>query len=157
MLLIGSVVTAQVPAARHVQNAAPSARNQATIQGTVLDRNARPYPNAIVRLRNLLTHELDDTSTSSEAGTFMFVVKPGIPYVVEVGDEVGRVLAVGTAITPLGGEAVIATVSTTLASRATSLAGLFRDSAGLVLSVASSAGVTALSAWQPPPPASPEK
>jgi hypothetical protein len=158
MLLIGSVVTAQTPPAEHVMKAAPtSARNEATIQGRVLDRNAHPYPNAIVRLRNLLTHQLEDTSTSGETGEFMFLVKPGIPYVVEVGDELGRVLAVSNAITPLGGEAVAATVSTTLTSQVASVAGLFRESAGLVLSAASSAGVTALSAWELPPPASPEK
>ena len=163
MLLFGSVIAAQVKtpdqvvkkvSARAVNPVGP---NEAIIQGTVLDRDARPYPNASVRLRNLLTHAVEDTSSSNDIGEFMFVVKPGIPYVVEVSDELGRVLAVGNAITPLGGEAVTAVVSTTLAGQAKSLVGLFGESAGAVLSAASGAGITALSASPSLAPASPEK
>jgi hypothetical protein len=163
MLLFGSVIAAQVKApaqvvkkvsSRAVNSTAP---DEAIIHGTVLDRSARPYPNATVRLRNLLTHAVEDTSSSNETGEFMFVVKPGLPYVVEVTDEVGRVLAVGNAITPLGGETVAAVVSTTLAGQAKSLAGMFGETAGMVLSAASSVGITALSASQAVVPASPEK
>jgi len=151
ILLFGAIVAAQVQPVNQ-------SRSETLIRGTVLDKNSRPLPNAPLRLRNLATHQIEQMSTSTARGEFSFVVRPGATYVVELSDRVGRVLAVGSALTPVQGEAVSTVVSMgTALPVAKSLVGVFGDSAGLVVSAASSAGITALAPTPPPPPASPER
>jgi hypothetical protein len=166
LLVFGGVISGQVmppvaPAA--VPNTATSgvvnvnARSaQGMIHGTAVDRDAAPLPNATVRLRNLASQQIEKTSTANQLGEFTFIVKPEIPYVVEIADQTGQILAIGNVVTAQAGEVASAVVTVPVRLPA-AVAGLMGNTAGSVLSAASGAGITALkSAEFEPPPASPE-
>ena len=68
-----------------------------------MDTDASPLPNASVRLRNLVSSEIEKTSTADNFGEFTFVVQPEIPYVVEIADQAGRTIAVGNVVTTQAG------------------------------------------------------
>ncbi len=125
---------------------------QALINGTAVDNNAVPLANATVRLRNLAANEIEQTMTANYLGQFTFVARPEIPYVVEVADRVGRILAVGDIITAQAGDVAGAIVS--IPSRIPAVAGVFGDTASSVLSAATGTGITVI---EPDPPLSPEK
>ena len=65
---------------------------------------------------------------------------PDVPYVVEVADQAGRVVAVGDIVTPNAGEVAASVVS--LPSRLPALAGLFGETASAVISAATGTGLT---------------
>lgn len=158
----GVVVSAEqaavsVPAKRATRKpVAATARHgnqiESVISGTALDSKSNPLPNAALRLRNLQIRKIEQSATSDHLGEFRFVVKPQVPYVVELVDRAGRVLAVGDVITPEVGE--VAGTIVALPGKLPALAGLFGDTAGAVISATVGAGITAL---QPVPPVSPEK
>ncbi len=125
---------------------------QALINGTAVDTNAVPLANATVRLRNLAANEIEQTVTANYLGQFTFVARPEIPYVVEIADRVGRILAVGDIITAQAGDVAGAIIS--IPSRVPAVAGVFGDTASSVLSAATGTGITAI---EPDPPLSPEK
>jgi hypothetical protein len=164
LLLYGSITTAQM-----VRPLAPSASPNTTttgvvstsarsahgiIHGTAVDRDSLPMPHATVRLRNLASGEIEKTSTVDREGEFTFVVQPEVPYVVEVADQQGQVLAVGNVVTTEPGEVAgsIVSVPSTPPS-----AGLLSNSTGSVISAASGAGVIPVRSQSEPPPASPDK
>ena len=124
------------------------------IHGRAIDRDSSPLPNATVRLRNLATGAIEKTSTANQLGEFTFIVKPEIPYVVEMADQAGQILAVGNIVTVQVGEVAGAVVQVPV--RLPALAGLLGNTAGSVVSAASGAGITALQSNFEPPPASPE-
>jgi hypothetical protein len=134
-----------------------NARNgQGMIHGTAVDRDASPLPNATVRLRNLSSGNIDKVLTADQAGEFTFIVQPDIPYVVEIADQAGKVLAIGNVVTAQAGE-VAGSVVAVPVRLPVAVAGLMGNTAGSVVSAASGAGITALkSAEFEPPPASPD-
>lgn len=115
---------------------------QALISGTAVDAGEAPLPNITVRLRNLQTNQVEHTTTANGAGEFMFVARPDIPYVVEIADTAGRVIAVGDVIVAQAGDVAGAVV--TVPTRLPAMAGMFADTAGSVVSAAAGTGVTAV-------------
>jgi hypothetical protein len=85
-------------------------------------------------------------------GEFTFAARPEVPYVVEIADAAGRVVAVGDVIIAATGDVAAAVVS--IPSRLPAVAGVFSDTAGSVVSAVVSTGVTVI---PPPPPLSPEQ
>ncbi len=85
-------------------------------------------------------------------GEFTFVARPEIPYVVEVTDAAGRVIAIGDVVIAQAGDVAAALVS--IPSRLPALAGVFSETAGSVVSAAASTGVTVVPNL---PPVSPNR
>src|SRR5580765_1368400 len=71
---------------------------QSMIHGVAIDVEAHPLPSASVRLRNLTTNQVEQKVTANLAGEFNFVAQPEIPYVVEIIDQAGHIIAVGDVI-----------------------------------------------------------
>lgn len=115
---------------------------EALIKGAATDINNAPLAHASVRLRNLLSNQIEQTSYSNEDGEFTFFARPEVPYVVEIADQAGRIVAVGDIITAQAGDVAGAIV--TVPSKLPSLAGVFGESAGSVASAATGTGITAL-------------
>src|ERR1700687_1287623 len=89
--------------------AAPGA--QGVIHGTAVDINSSPLPHATVRLRNLQTNQIEQISSSNQIGEFSFGAQPEIPYVVEIADQAGRIVAVGEGVVVHAGDVAGAIVS----------------------------------------------
>jgi hypothetical protein len=117
------------------------------INGVALDRSQVPIPNAKVRLRNLEINDIEQVVTADEFGAFSFAAQPNVPYVVEIADHAGRVIAVGDVIMANTGEVAGAVVS--LPARLPALAGVFTDTAHSVISAATSSGLTVIDPLQP--------
>jgi hypothetical protein len=135
--------TAAVKASRESANAAArhAARNiRSLINGVVVDSDQAPLPNVTVRLRNLDVNEIEQVVTANGAGEFSFVARPNVPYVVEIADQAGRIVAVGDVILANAGEVAGAVVA--LPSRLPALAGVFGDTASSVMSAATGTGLT---------------
>lgn len=128
------------------------APGQALISGTAVDIAATPLANVTVRLRNLVNNQIEHVATANRLGEFTFVARPEVPYVVEIADAAGRIIAVGDVITAQAGDVAATVVS--IPTRLPALAGVFSDTAGSVISAAASAGVTVIPTA---PPLSPEK
>jgi hypothetical protein len=128
-------------------------KGEALINGTAADVNSVPLPNATVRLRNLSDNRIEQVAVSDQFGKFSFIARPEVPYVVEVSDRLGHLLAVGDVIIVQAGE--VAAAAVTIPSRVSALAGLFGETASTVLSAASMAGMAVVDPDDPP--LSPEK
>jgi hypothetical protein len=110
------------------------------INGVAVDGQQSPLPNAIIRLRNLELNEIEQVVTASQIGEFSFVARPDVPYVIEIADQAGRIIAIGDVIMANAGEVASAVVS--LPSRVPALAGVFSDTASSVMSAAAGIGLT---------------
>lgn len=115
---------------------------QALISGTAVDAGEAPLPNATVRLRNLQTNQVEKETTANPVGEFTFAARPEVPYVVEIADAAGRVVAVGDVIIAQAGDVAGAIVA--IPTKLPALAGMFTDTAGSVVSAATGTGVTAI-------------
>jgi hypothetical protein len=115
---------------------------EALINGTAIDADLIPIPNAPVRLRNLESRDIEQRKMADATGDFSFTVRAGIPYIVEIADSTGRILAVGDVVIAQPGDVVGALVA--IAAKVPSTAGLFTDSIGSVISSAAGMGVTAV-------------
>lgn len=134
-----------VKAARQSANAATrkAASNiRSLINGTAIDSDQSPLPNATIRLRNIAKNEIEQVVTANEVGEFSFIAKPDVPYVVEIADHAGRIVAVGDVIMANAGEVAGAIVA--LPSRLPALAGVFGDTASSVMSAATGTGLTVM-------------
>jgi len=130
----------------------PAKGSQALINGSTVDTNSTPLPNTTVRLRNLETNQIEQTAIANQAGGFSFVAVPEVPYVVEVVDKSGQIIAVGDVIIAHAGEVAAATV--TIASKVATIASGFAETARALAALASNVAVTVA---DPEPPLSPEK
>jgi len=152
VVLSTSIVSAQ-QAARPVTPAVKTARQSANaaaqrtakdirslINGVAIDSDQAPLPKAIIRLRNIEANEIEQVVTANEAGEFSFIARPDVPYVVEIADHTGRIVAVGDVIMANAGEVAGALV--TLPSRLPALANVFGDTASSVMSAATGTGLT---------------
>lgn len=148
-LALAAAGPAETP--RSVARTLTVAPDKCLIYGTAVDVDATPVPNAPVRLRNLQSRLIEQTSATNSAGEFSFVAQPDIAYVVEIADQPGRVIAVGDVVVPRAGEMAGGTVVIP-GPIAAGFNGLFRASAGAVASAVAGAGMTLK-----PPPVSPEK
>jgi hypothetical protein len=149
---LASAQVAAAPVTRVVHKGA-----QSMIHGVAVDVDSHPLPNVNVRLRNLKANKVEQKTTANLAGEFNFVAQPEIPYVVELADQTGRIVAVGDVIVVHAGEVAAAMVA--IPTRLPTLAGVFGETAGSVISAAAGTGLTALQSTvaAPPPPASPEQ
>jgi hypothetical protein len=135
--------TAVVKTARQSANAAAqrAAKDiRSLINGVAIDSDQTPLPNATIRLRNLESNEIEQVLTANEMGEFSFIARPDVPYVVEIADQAGRIVAVGDVIMANAGEVAGAVVA--LPSRLPALAGVFGDTASSVMSAATGTGLT---------------
>ena len=147
-----------VRVARQQRSPAPSAPPQTArsiVHGTAVDNRSRPLPGAKVQLRNLQINEIEQVESANQLGEFTFVVQPEVPYVVEIADRAGRIIAVGNVITAQVGEVAGAVVA--IPTGLPALAGVFGETAGSVISAASSAGITAIEATMSETSVSPER
>ena len=136
-------VTPAVKVARQSANAAAqrTAKDiRSLINGVAIDSDQTPLPKATIRLRNIEANEIEQVVTANEAGEFSFIARPDVPYVVEIADQAGRIVAVGDVIMANPGEVAGAVV--TLPSRLPALAGVFGDTASSVMSAATGTGLT---------------
>jgi hypothetical protein len=117
---------------------------QAVIRGVAVDAGSKPVANAKVQLRNLGTRAVDQVGLANQLGEFSFVIRPETPYVVELADVSGQIVAVGDVIIAHVGDVASATVA--LPTRIAGMAGLFTETAGSVVSAATSMGITAVEA-----------
>ena len=145
LLATAPVMAQQQPA----PGTAPADR--AVIAGTVLDQDSRPLPDARIRLRNLRTSRIEQTSSTNRKGEFRFLADPDTPYLVELVDSEAGIVAVSDVVTLNRGE-----VSGTLliAAARSSFAQFFGITAGALATALSGLGITTL---QVEPPLSPEK
>jgi hypothetical protein len=119
---------------------------KSAIHGTVIDTTHSPVPNAAVRLRNLQTNQIEQISTANRMGEFDFAAQPETPYVVEIADQTGHIVAVGDVVVAQGGGVAGATVA--IPTRLPGLAGVFSQTARSVVSAATSTGITAVEAFR---------
>jgi hypothetical protein len=112
---------------------------QSLINGVVIDSDQMPLKYANVRLRDISANVIEQVTTANQLGEFSFVARPGVPYLVEITDRAGRVIAVGDVILTNIGEVAGAVVA--LPSRAPALAGMFRETATSVISAATIIGL----------------
>jgi hypothetical protein len=117
---------------------------QAVIRGVAVDAGARPVANAKVQLRNLASREVEQVGSANQVGEFSFVARSETPYIVEIADLSGRVLATSDVIVAHVGDVAAATVA--LPTRIVATTGLFTETAGSVVSAATSMGITAVEA-----------
>lgn len=153
--LLSAVLAAagQIEPPRTVAEMQVANPDKCVIYGTAVDLNAAPLPDVRVRLRNLETRTIEQVSTTNRIGEFVFVALPDVPYVVEIADRPGRVLAVGDVILIRAGEVAGSVIVVPAPIQGS--AGLFRSTAGSVASAVAGTGL----AWlgSPDPPLSPEK
>src|SRR5262245_7332319 len=125
---------------------------QALINGTATDASAAPVPNVSVRLRNLATGQIEQVATATETGEFTLTARPDVPYVIEIADKAGHILAVGDVITLQAGDVASAVIA--VPARLPAVTGMFANTASAVLAAAMTAGIAVV---DPSPPLSPEK
>jgi hypothetical protein len=118
------------------------------IRGTAISADEVPLPAQSVRLRNLNTSTIEQVSITDQAGVFSFITAPEIPYIVEIVDQPGRVVAVGDVVIGRAGEVTGGFVMVPAAIPAYSNA--FKSTAGAVLSALGGTGLTALAPEAPP-------
>ena len=153
VMLSTSVISAQKVAPSAAASKVPARSVKSLINGAAVDRDQTPLPNATVRLRNLQVNKVEQTVATNKSGEFSFSVEPDVPYVVELADQTGRIIAVGDVITVVNGEVAGAVVA--IPSKLPALAGIFGETASSVLSAVAGTGLTVVD--PDVPPLSPEK
>lgn len=111
---------------------------QSLINGVAVDSDQSPLPSQNIRLRNLEANAVEQTAITNGLGEFTFVARPTIPYVVEIADQDGRIVAVGDVIVPNPGEVT----GSVVAVPGRVLPGTFSDTASAVKSAATDSGLT---------------
>jgi hypothetical protein len=140
------------PAISGPSTTSPAFGGKALINGTVVDVNGTPLQNAVVRLRNLTSKQVEQVATANRLGQFALAVRPDVPYVVEIVDGAERILAVGDIIIVQSGD--VSTVVISIPTRLPANTGIFTDTVGSVLTAAAGLGLTTLPSA---PPLSPER
>jgi hypothetical protein len=115
VMLSTSVVSAQRPvrpvapaASREPAAAGPRATSavKSLINGVAIDSHQKPLPKARLRLRNLEINAIEQNTTANNSGEFTFAARPNVPYVVEIADHAGRIVAVSDVMVANAGEVV---------------------------------------------------
>ena len=113
----------------------------ASVVGVVWQHDDSPLPNALVRLRNVVTGRVTATATADSVGRVVFTVERGT-YILELITDAGHIQAVGHVFEVSPGQTVATFVR--LPARAPRMAGLFSNAATAVLSTAAALGITAV-------------
>jgi hypothetical protein len=125
------------------------------VMGKAQGPNLQALPRVRVQLRNTDTGDLVGSTTSTEAGEFSFAGLAPANYVVEVADESGKILGIGTPFSlPAGTTATASVLSLApggigTASSGLSLFGMGHVTSLAVLGAASAASITAVVATRP--------
>jgi hypothetical protein len=127
---------------RAVQDPGASRPRMTAVQGTAWAADNTPIPNALLRLRNVITGKIVATTVADADGRFTFAGIPEGTYLVELVSERGRVLAVGHVFTVSPGETVATFVR--LGAKVRWVSGFFGTAALAVVAGAATAGVVAL-------------
>ncbi len=145
----GQTVTPSKPMSASARSLVRGAagRSLSMIQGQAVYTDRSPIAFANLRLRNTETGRIEQMTTANYTGDFSFLADPGAPYIIELVDEAGRVLATGSIIVANAGQTAGALVM--LPTRIPTLAGLFGNTAGAIISSAASTGITAVTATSP--------
>ena len=151
MLANPGLATQERQAARGAGAAARKVKSM--VNGVAVDSDKTPLPNARVRLRNLQVNEVEKVATANQLGEFNFAIAPDVPYVVELADQSGNIVAVSDVLVANAGEVAGAVIS--LPSKLPALAGMFGETASSVLSAVAGTGLTVVDPDLPP--LSPEK
>jgi hypothetical protein len=122
------------------------------IRGTATTPDTAAVADMPVRLRNLDTSMIEQVTATNRAGEFSFIAKSEVPYVVEIVDQPGRVIAIGPVVVARSGE--VAGSALVVPTAIPAYAGGFKTTAGAVLSALGGAGLTTLPSA---PPLSPER
>lgn len=115
---------------------------QLLIKGTAQDTNQTPLPRVRLRLRNLSSNRIDDATNANVLGEFTFAARADVPYIVEIADDNGRVVAVSDVITAQAGD--VASTIVTVPAKLPNMTGMFADSASAILLAATGTGITVL-------------
>jgi hypothetical protein len=132
----------------------PAPAPSTIVHGGVTDSVHNKVSNSAVRLRNLQTKAVEQVANANGSGEFSFLVKPDVPYVVEVTNQPGAVLAVSNVVTVSPG--AVANADITIPAVSSGVAAGFGSSVGAVVQAAMSIGLTAIEA-SAVPPVSPER
>jgi len=129
--------------------ALPLTARGTAVMGFAWTARNEPIPNANVRLRNVLTGQVETFAVTTQAGEFMFEnIEGGSTYVVELLGESGSVRAVGHPFTVAAGETVATFVR--LGMPTSWFAGMFGNTAAAAVSTAASVGVAAIAPGDQP-------
>jgi len=113
------------------------------VVGTAWNSDNTPIKSANLRLRNVVTGQVEGEAKGNDAGEFGFDnIEPG-SYVVELLSDAGKVRAVGHMFTIGQGETVATFVR--LESKVPWVEAFFKNTASVVAIAAASQGITALS------------
>lgn len=126
-----------------------AAARPSSIQGSAWQSDNGPVPRALLRLRNVITGSLQDTTVANDAGNFVFNTVPEGTYVIEMVTQSGKVVMVGQTFTVAPGETVATFVR--LGPKIPWFNGFFNNAASIVSSSAASTGVTAIAPEAIPP------
>lgn len=117
-------------------------RRSASVMGAAWNADNTPLKGARLRLRNVLSGQIEAAAVANDAGQFAFDGVEGGTYVVELVNEGGKILAIGHPFTISAGETVATFVR--LSTRAPWVQGFFSNAAAAVIATAASEGITAL-------------
>ena len=128
-----------------------AAQQLSNVTGTARGANTQALPKAMIQIRSTKTGDLFGTTVTNETGEFFFSNVPDGDYVVEVVDESGKILGIGTPFSVAGNTAV----STSVTASASGAAGAFSSggfslfgmgpvTSMVVIGAASAASVTAV-------------
>lgn len=88
-------------------NAASGATRVTSVIGYVWAGEGTPVSNATVQLRNIVTGQIEQVSSTAANGAFSFTGVPGGTYTIEyVTDVAGKVVTIGQAVSVAPGETV---------------------------------------------------
>jgi Carboxypeptidase regulatory-like domain len=140
---------AQAPAISVIkgQSAATGGNGTVGVRGTAVrgiasNADDTPIPGARLRLRNVLTGEVEASTVANELGQFAFTNVEGGSYLVELVTEGGRLLTVGHTFNVGPGQTVATFIR--LGTKVPWFEGFFRNAAGALAAAAASTGVTAI-------------
>jgi len=97
--------------------------SQAQISGRVITPNGSPLANATVRARNLVSGEIDGSTTTASDGQFSISVTSG-SYLLEVVDADGNLVGTSPFIAATAGTAITSVTVTAATSAVATRAGL---------------------------------
>ena len=114
----------------------------AAIVGSAWNADNSPIPRARLRLRNVVSGQIQATTVADESGQFTFLDSPTGTYVVELVSDNGRILTIGHPLIVSPGETVATFVR--LGSKVPWFTGFFGNAALAVATAAAATGLTAL-------------
>lgn len=123
-----------------VGRAQQTAATTGAINGTAVTSSGQTLPNYMVRVRNLKTNAVVDTTTSNAAGAFSSAGLPPGTYVVEVVNEAGAIVGTSAPVTVVAG--VTATVSVAATALTAGAAGAGAAGAAAAGGAAAGAGIS---------------